>query len=118
MMASAEGFWEHPGGGVLCPTAQGMGRALFCPSSGLIRSSSEPWGCSPPSPHARLSFPHPRPAGPSFAVLGERKLIFSCSSPEGFFHYTGRAELPARPLARLPRLQPLAPLFQRHIVQM
>lgn len=82
------------------------------------RASSGALGMLPAPPHPGLWIPHPSPAGPGFSALGEPKLIFSCPSPEGFFHYTGRAELPARPLARLPRPQPLAPLFQRHIVQM
>lgn len=116
MMASAEALWGASRSGGSVPHSRTWGAGQSPP---LPRLGADPalrlWGCSPPSPRPVPSFPHPRP---SFSVLGEHKLIFSCASPEGFFHYTGRAELPARPLARLPRLQPLAPLFQRHIVQM
>lgn len=82
MMASAKAFW-----------GAARRKSPVLPRRGADRSSAGAPGALPTIAPSPLAFPHPRPAGPSFAVLGEqRKLIFSCSSPEGFFHYTGRAE--------------------------
>lgn len=123
MMASAEAFLGGiPKEGFTAPqpTAMGaLGRAQFCPALELIRSSAEAPGVLPTIAPSRALVPPSTAGRAQLCCAGGALVDIFLRVPRGFFpsHRQSGAERSCL-LARLPRLQPLAPLFQRHIVQM